>query len=157
MEAESAMEQDPRIPAIQNLIEDFVKSPSLRHLKDPHSISRLARSIVRHISGSSSIWIKWTPQREQLVKSATECWVPVEDLRDHLNKMDGLALTSTDVEQRLKAFREEPYARYPNETLQQVRLALSSRESSGDRITGHNRGDGRFHFTRRRAITRGME
>jgi len=122
------MDQDPRIDIIRGLLDDYVKSPSLRHLRDPYSITKLAKAIVRRLARSTSIWTKWNEPRELLVKSATECWIPVDDLRDHLNNMDGPPLTSTDVEQRLRAFREEPYSHYPNEELHEGCETLYRRE-----------------------------
>jgi hypothetical protein len=79
----------------------------------------LAREIVRPLAGSTSIWAKWNEPRESLAKSATECWIPVDDLLDHLNNMDGPTLSVTDVEQRQRAFRWELYSRYPNEELRE--------------------------------------
>src|ERR1700690_4344704 len=49
----------------------------LRHIRDPHSLRRLAREIVRRMDRGNSIWNKWDGQREVLLKSAVECWVAI--------------------------------------------------------------------------------
>src|SRR5262245_20223635 len=100
------MSEDERVWAVKSLLFDYVKSPSLRHIRDPHSVVKLAREIVRSLDRSNSIWKKWDEQRELLAKSAVGCWVPVEDLRAFLNRMPGPPLTTTDVAQRIRAFEE---------------------------------------------------
>jgi hypothetical protein len=102
------MKEDERIWAIKGLLFDYVKSPSLRHIRDPNSIFKLAQEIVRRIDQGNSIWRKWDGQREVLLKSALPCWIPVEDLRDFLNDTPGPRLTTTDVAQRLKSFENGP-------------------------------------------------
>lgn len=91
------MREDERIWAVREILSDYVKSPSLRHIRDPHALSKLAREIVRCIDRSNDIWRKWDGQRELLLKSALGCWIPVEDLRAFLNRMPGPELTTTDV------------------------------------------------------------
>ncbi|WP_407180423.1 hypothetical protein [Bradyrhizobium sp. STM 3562] len=110
--------------AVTSLLFDYVKSPSLRHLRDPHSVHKLAREIVNAIDRASSIWSKWEGERQELAKAAAPCWIPIEDLRVTLNNLPGPPLTKTDVEQRLRAIWEEPYASYPNEGLKDGCLAL---------------------------------
>ena len=78
------MREDQRIWAVKQLLFDYVKSPSLRHIRDPHSLGKLALEIVRRIDRGNSIWKKWDGQREGLLNSAAGCWIPVEDLRDFL-------------------------------------------------------------------------
>ena len=92
--------------AVASLIFDYVKSPSLRHLRDPHSVQRLARDIVTALDRASSVWAKWEADREEVVKAAAPCWIPVEDLRVSLNGLPGPPLTRTDVEQRLRTIWE---------------------------------------------------
>ncbi len=41
---------------VASLLFDYVKSPALRHLRDPHSIHRLARDIVTTLDRASSVW-----------------------------------------------------------------------------------------------------
>ncbi len=124
------MRDDDRIWAAKQLLFDYVKSPSLRHIRDAHSISKLAQEIVTRLDRGNSVWRKWDPQREALLKSAVGCWIPVEDLREFLNGLPGPSLTNTDVAQRLKAFEEEPYHSYPNEDLQAGCLKLYKNEKA---------------------------
>jgi hypothetical protein len=130
------MKEDERVWSVKELLFDYLKSPSLRHIRDPHSVSRLAQEIVRRIDRDNSIWRKWDGQREVLLKSAVGCWIPNEALRDFLNRMPGPPLTATDVAQRLKAFEDEPYQDYPNEELKSGCLALYERErAEGTELT----------------------
>jgi hypothetical protein len=124
------MREDERNWAVKELLFDYVKSPSLRHIRDPHSLTKLAQEIVRRIDRGNSIWGKWDGQREVLLKSAVGCWIPVEDLRGFLNQMPGPPLTMTDVVQRLKAFEDEEYYAYPKEELQPDCLALYEKEKA---------------------------
>ena len=124
------MKEDERIWAFKDALFDYVKSPSLRHIRDPHSIIKLAQEIVRRIDRGSSVWKKWDGQREVLLKSTVGCWVPIEDLREFLNRLPGPALTTTDVAQRLKAFEDEDYYSYPKEELQPGCLALYEKEKA---------------------------
>ncbi|MEO3430701.1 hypothetical protein AAFN88_17740 [Pelagibius sp. CAU 1746] len=125
------MAEDERIWDVKRLLFEYVKSPSLRHLRDPHSIHKLARDIVKAIDRGNSIWTKWDGQREVVAKAAVPCWIPVEDLRDFLNRLPGPQLTTTDVEQRLRAFEEEDhFFELPNEELQAGCLALYEQEKT---------------------------
>lgn len=122
------MREDERIWAVKELVFDYMKSPSLRHIRDPHSLVRLAQEIVRRIDQGNSIWRKWDGQRDVLLKSALGCWIPMDDLRDFLNSMPGPQLTKTDLAQRLRAFEEEQYSSYPKEELQAGCLELYEKE-----------------------------
>lgn len=115
---------------VASLLFDFVKSPSLRHLRDPHSIRRLARDIVNALDRASSVWKKWEADREEIVKAAAACWIPVEDLQAFLNTLAGPPLTKTDVEQRLRAIWEEPYASYPKDELKEGCFAVYRAEKT---------------------------
>lgn len=94
------MPEDDSLQAIKHLLFNFVRSPSLRHIRDPHTIIVLANEIMGAVNGRNSIWLKWDEQREKLVKSAVGCRIPVDDLRDFLNKLPGPVLTTADVTQR---------------------------------------------------------
>jgi len=83
------MTEDERIWEVKQLLFDFVKSPSLRHIRDPLSLHKLAQDIVKRIDRGNSIWRKWDGPREVLLKSALGCWIPIADLRDVLNRMPG--------------------------------------------------------------------
>lgn len=66
--------------AVASLLFDYVKSPSLRHLRDPRNIHRLANDIVNALDQASSVWKKWEPDREEIVKIAAPCWIPIEEI-----------------------------------------------------------------------------
>ena len=102
----------------------------MQHLRDPHSIHKLAKEIVHAVDRASSIWGKWEGPREELAKAAAPCWIPTEDLQAFLNRLPGPVLTGTDVVQRLRAYYEEPYAPYPNEELKAGCLALYEAEKA---------------------------
>jgi hypothetical protein len=99
-------------------------------MRDPYSIAQLAGRIIRAVDGRNSIWLKWSQQRELLLKSAVGCWVPLADLHEFLNRLPGPRLTATDVAQRLMAFEEEDYAPYPDERLQEGCLAVYTHEKA---------------------------
>ena len=124
------MTDDDRINVVQRLIAEHAKSPSLRHIRDPYALNKLAGAIVKKLDREGSLWRKWEGKREALLKSASVCWVPVDDLRDYLNTMPGPSLTTTDVTQRLRAFHEEPYELYPNEELRPGCLTLYEAEKT---------------------------
>lgn len=124
------MTNDDRIWAVKGILDDFMKSPSLRHLRDPHSLMNVAKVIVKRLDRQSGLWQKWEGEREALLKSALGCWIPTEDLREYLNRLPGPPLTTTDVAQRLRAFEEEPYAPYPNDDLKDGCVALFAREKA---------------------------
>ncbi|WP_271594367.1 hypothetical protein [Bradyrhizobium sp. CCBAU 65884] len=119
-----------RLDAVSPKLADYVRSPSLRHIRDPHKIQRLAREIVDSLDRASSAWQKWDDPREQLAKAAAPCWIPIEDLQAFLNRLPGPALTATDVAQRLLAFWEEPWEKYPNDDLEPGCLALYEAEKA---------------------------
>lgn len=123
------MTDHERVWIVKRLLFDYVKSPSLRHIRDPHSVSKLAQEIVRQIDRGNAIWTKWDGQRESVAKAAVGCWVPNDDLRDFLNRMPGPQLTTTDVVQRLRALEEESYA-YAKDELRPGCLALYEREKA---------------------------
>lgn len=124
------MREDERVWAVKQLLFNYVKSPSLRHIRDPHSVSILAQNIVARIDQANAIWQKWDGQRDLLIKSTVGCWVPMEDLRDFLNTMPGPALTTTDVAQRLRALEEEDSFRFPRDEFKAGCLALYEREKA---------------------------
>jgi hypothetical protein len=123
------MADDERVWAVKKLLFEYVKSPSLRHIRDPYSVSRLAQEILKRIDRGNSIWRKWDGQREAVLKSAVTCWIPVQDIRDFLNQLPGPRLTTTDVAQRLKAFEEEDHA-YANDELRAGCRTLYEKEKA---------------------------
>lgn len=122
------MDDDRRLWAIKELLLDYVRSPSIRHIRDPYSVTKLAQSILTRLDGGNSIWRKWGSQRDLILRSALCCWIPLSDLRDFLNEMPGPSLTATDVSQRMRSLdEEEPYA-FPRDELQAGCLELYQRE-----------------------------
>jgi hypothetical protein len=113
-----------RIYAVISALAEYVRSPSLRHLRDPHNLQKVAKELVDTIDRAGSVWTKWEGRREDVVKAAALCWIPVEDLLAFLNTLPGPPLTLTDVRQRLRAIWEEPYSHYPNDELQPGCLAI---------------------------------
>lgn len=117
-----------RLYIVISKLSDYVKSPSLRHIRDHHSLHRLAQEIVRAVDRAGSVWSKWEGAREDIIKAAAPCWIPTEYLRVFLNNLPGPHLTHTDVAQRLRAIWEEPYTSYPNDDLKEGCLALYKTE-----------------------------
>ncbi len=124
------MDDDERLRIVKGQILDHVCSPSQRHIRDGWAIHMLAEKIVEKLDHRTGIWRKWNEERETLVKSATHCWIPIEDLREYLNEIPGPELTRMDVAQRLGAFHEERYERYPDEDLKPGCLAVFEREKA---------------------------
>ena len=76
---------------MQGLLFSHVSTRSQRHMRDAWASHLLAKEIVDKLDHREGIWRKWNEPREALVKSATECWIPIEDLREYLNGMPGPA------------------------------------------------------------------
>lgn len=121
------MAEDDRLYAIKELLFRYVRSPSLRHIRDRESVIALAQDIFRAVDRNNSVWRKWSGLREAFLKSAAGCWIPDKDLRDFLNELPGPQLTTTDVTQRLRALFEDD-VRYPDDRMQETCLALYEAE-----------------------------
>jgi hypothetical protein len=106
------MEND-RLHAVILKVAEYVRSPSLRHIRDSSNLHKLAKDILQTVDRAGSIWTKWEGRREDIARAAAPCWIPVEDLAGFLNSLPGPPLTRTDVAQRLRALWEEPWAPYP--------------------------------------------
>lgn len=118
-----------RLWAIKRTLFEYVKSPSLKHVRDPNSVHKLATEILRSVDQASSVWRKWDGVRDEVAKAAACCWLPVEDLRAFLNELPGPELTTTDVNQRLRAIWEEAaFNGYPNEDVKDGCLSLYQAE-----------------------------
>ncbi|WP_298128240.1 hypothetical protein [Brevundimonas sp.] len=114
---------------VRRLLFRYLESPSLRHLREPKQVDRLAEEIVAAVDQSSPLWGKWDAVRAELLKAAAKTWIPIEDLASFLNSLPGPRLTATDVAQRLRAFQEEPHAHlYPDERVKDACLARYSME-----------------------------
>lgn len=85
------MDEDERVRTVKGLLFNHVSTHSQRHIRDAWAIQLLAKAIVEKLDHRQGIWRKWNEQREALVKSATDCWIPIEDLREYLNGMPGLS------------------------------------------------------------------
>jgi len=121
---------ESRQDKVSRLLFDYLKSPSLKHIRDPYQVRKLANDIVSALERGNPIWRKWNQAREELARAAIPCWMPIDKLADHLNQMDGPALTTTDVSQRLEAMSLEDYSPYPDERLKDGCLALFEKENS---------------------------
>ncbi len=124
------MSQRDRASAIMNLLTDYVKSPSMRHIRDTGALHRLALDIVRRLERTDSLWRKWNGPREDLARLAQPCWIPVADLRDALNEYLGPPLTNTDVAQRLEAFWLDGLEKLPDDDLKDGCLEIYQREKA---------------------------
>lgn len=122
--------QSDRHYAVLSKLADYVRSPSLRHIRDPRNLQKLTEELVRAIDSSNAVWTKWNSKREDLAKAAAPCWVPIDDLKDFLNDLQGPPLTRTDVTERLRAICEEPWTEYPKDELEAGCLALYESEKS---------------------------
>lgn len=121
------METD-RVYAVLSKLMEYVKSPSLAHIRGHHQLQKLAKEIVEAVDRTGSVWKKWSNAREHLAKAASPCWIPDEDLQEQLNLLPGSFLTLTDVRQRLRALWEEPWSAYPDEDFRNSCLALYAAE-----------------------------
>jgi hypothetical protein len=114
---------------VRRLLFRYLESPTLRHLKDPKQIDRLAEEILSAVDHTPTVWAKWDAARRELLKAAAKTWIPIGDLVAFLNSLPGPRLTPTDVVQRLRAFQEEPYAHlYPDDRLKYACLARYAAE-----------------------------
>ena len=123
------MLEHQRHSEVRRLLFRYLESPSLRHLRDPKQVDRLAEEIVSAVDRTPPLWSKWDAARGELLKAAAKTWIPIADLVAFLNSLPGPRLTNTDVAQRLRAFQEEPYADlYPDERVKDACLALYAAE-----------------------------
>ena len=123
------MLDNDRVDSVKRLLFDYVRSPSLKHIRDPYSVIKLAKDIVRSLDRQSGTWRKWDGQRDVLIKEAAAVWLPLEDLRTYLNEIPGPHLTATDVQQRLQAGQGEDQC-WPQDSLKDGCLALYEREKA---------------------------
>jgi hypothetical protein len=69
-----------KLHGVISTLADYASSPSLRHIRNPHSLQKLAREIVKTLDRASSVWSKWEGDREAIAKAAACCGIPAEDL-----------------------------------------------------------------------------
>ena len=119
---------DDRKSMIYRLLADYVRSPSLHHLRDDRSLHKIANEIVQNLDQRSAVWKKWEGKRNAVLKSALECWIPKVDLLAFLNGLPGPQLTMTDLEQRMKHLVEVESIGYPEPKLELECLAIYNAE-----------------------------
>lgn len=123
------MSDDTRLRKIIDLLKEHVNSPSLRHIRDPEQVHKLARKILKNLDDPSSPWRKWPPARDKLVREAIDCWIPVDDLHAALSELPGPPLTMSDVTGRLLALWGDGLHR-PDNTLKSGCEALYAEQKS---------------------------
>ena len=104
---DTGMSDDPRPYEIRRLLYQHSR-PTLKAMDDD-TIAKLAKEILNIADGSDSPWTKWGKERNEIARRAADLWVTMEDVQSALNGLPGPRLTSTDVEQRIRAIREEEY------------------------------------------------
>jgi hypothetical protein len=124
------MLHDDRTWHLTRILTDYLKSPSLRHVRDPHSLGKLAREILTYVDRQGSVWSKWEGEREPWAQKALPCWIPMDELRDFLNRLPGQRLTTTDVAARLDAMEHEEYVDERIEALREGCLVVYEREKA---------------------------
>jgi len=92
------MFMNQRTSVVYSLLADYVRSPSLRHMREQRSLAKLALEIVTKLDQDSSVWRKWEGPRDKVLASAIDCWIPKDDMLAFLNGLPGPALTITDLE-----------------------------------------------------------
>jgi hypothetical protein len=122
------MYMDDRRSMIYRLLADYVRSPSLRHLRDDRSLQKIANEIVQNLDQRSAVWKKWEGKRDAVLKSALECCIPKAELLSFLNGLPGPQLTMTDLEQRMKHLIEVESIGYPEPKLELECLAIYNAE-----------------------------
>jgi hypothetical protein len=112
------MYMDQRTATVHSLLADYVRSPSLRHIREPRSLAKLALEIVTKLDHDSAVWRKWQGTRDAVLSSALDCWIPNGDMLEFLNSLPGPPLTMTDLEQRMRDLIEVEYVSSPEPALQ---------------------------------------
>lgn len=119
-----------RVGAVRRLVTNYLRSPSVSHMRDPHSVDQLVEQILGAVDREPSVWRKWLEERETFLEAAAPYWLPLEDLRDFLNGLPGPPLTLTDVEQRVRAINDAPFTSRRDEELRPGCEALYAREKT---------------------------
>ena len=124
------MYMDQRTSNVHRLLADHVRSPSLRHIRDPHFLTKLASQIVKSLDSDGSVWRKWEGPRDTVISSALDCWIPNDEMLAFLNTLPGQPLTMTDLEQRMRHLIEVEYIASPEPDLQAECLEIYHAEKS---------------------------
>jgi hypothetical protein len=93
------MDDGDRVRTVEELLFKHVCTLSLRQVRDAWAIHLLAKEIVEKLDHRTGVWRKWSEEREAVVKSAKDCWLPIDDLGEYLNGIPGPPLTRMDVAQ----------------------------------------------------------
>ena len=128
------MYMDQRTSNVHRLLADHVRSPSLRHIRDPHFLTKLALQIVKSLDSDGSVWRKWEGPRDTVISSALDCWIPNDDMLAFLNTLSGQPLTMTDLEQRMRHLIEVEYIASPEPDLQATQACRIA-----DHVEGYER------------------
>ncbi len=123
---------DHRASAVQRLVREHVRSPSLRHIRDPHALEKLCVAIVQAVDQSGSVWQKWDGKRDEVLQPALDCWIPEDDLLAFLNALPGPQLTMTDLQQRMRHLIEDKYITTPEPELREgCRIIYAQEKAAG--------------------------
>jgi hypothetical protein len=122
------MFMNQRTQVVYCLLAEYVRSPSLRHMREDRSLAKLALEIVTKLDRDSSVWNKREGPRDKVLGAAIECWISKVDMLDLLNSLPGPALMMTDLDQRMKSMIEEEYLGAPEPKLEAECLAIYQAE-----------------------------
>jgi hypothetical protein len=112
------MFMNQRTQVVYCLLAEYVRSPSLRHMREDRSLAKLALEIVTKLDRDSSVWNKREGPSDKVLGAAIECWISKADMLDLLNSLPGPALMMTDLDQRMKSMIEEEYLGVPEPKLE---------------------------------------
>ena len=123
------MSDEEKLRDIVRMLQHYSARPPLKFPSEAE-IPALAKKILQAVRGPTSIWTKWTDDREEVAKRAADLWVPLDDLREALNKLPGEKLTPVDVEQRVNTLRYSDYSRGPDNDLKEESFAAFAGEKA---------------------------
>lgn len=124
----TSMSDDFRIRIVRDALDKHVASPSIDHIRDAHMLDRLAAEIVAELFRGHPIWRKWDLTRETFLRQAIPCWIPIPDLTEFLNGIEGPILTTTDVQSRMDTMCEDRFETYPSAAKKDFCLAIYNEE-----------------------------
>lgn len=125
-----------RIYVVRSLVGDYLRSPSLAHLRSAYALDKLASEIVRRLDAGSPLWVKWNDSREELARASCPCWIPVPTLVAALNALPGPKLTATDVTSRIDVLQEE-LGEWPRDHLRsECEAILQEEAAAGTELMG---------------------
>ena len=82
------MSDQERLYEIIQLLHQYSARPPLKFPTDAE-IPKIARMILNVADGPRTLWQKWGDDREEIISRAAEVWVPIDDLREALNRLPG--------------------------------------------------------------------